>query len=71
MTSALSRKSVSPRNSTYSISATARKMFSSDSRRMPLSTPDTAEAIARTTETAISPAWTPTELGTPNRNCSP
>ena len=49
----------------------ASTMFSSDSRRMPLSTPETHETTAMPTPTAIRAACTARFSGTPNRDFSP
>ena len=70
-TKALSRNEVSPINSTNRIRPSASATFSSDSTRMPLSTPDVTEMVAIMTESAISAALAAIESGISNSTLSP
>lgn len=65
------RKLVLPVTRTKSIRATARTTLSSESRRMPFSTPDTTETVAITTERTIRPICTARFSGMPNMKFSP
>ncbi len=66
-----SRKLVLPATSTNSIRATAMITLSSDSRRMPFSTPETTETVAITTDRAIRPICTERFSGMPNMKFNP
>ena len=58
-------------NSTNRISPSARATFSSESTRMPLSTPEVTEMVAMITDSAISAAFAASESGISNSTLRP
>ena len=70
-TKALSRNEVSPINSTNRISPSASATFSSESTRIPLSTPEVTEMVAMITDSAIRAAFAASESGISNSTLRP